>query len=568
MSETKSDKGSPYPKAGEVLEGKYEIQRVLGQGAMGAVMRATHKLRKAPVALKFMSPDVMDKPGIVDRFLNEGVAASRIDSEHVVTVYDVSKMPSGVPYMVMEYLEGEDLEELLESEGTPWIQDIPRCIYFVLQVLRGLQVAHRVGIVHRDLKPANCFVVTKDGQPDFVKIVDFGISKLEQDDGVELTQAGSALGTPLYMSPEQARNPKGVDARTDIYSAAVILYELLGGRPPFIPESGTISELFMMLATADPPPLTDIRPDLPPGLWDVVRYGMQKKPDERFQTVAHLAEALAPYADWRSDHVLQQMLRRAPGGESRYPPPPGVPTLVDTHQHGERPSAPGYGQGADTTNDPDARPPGYVTNVERTRQGMPMPGSMVPATAQSPTDGSRPGAATATPAVVVVSDAGSRTQAEVAAALGGQKDSLLGVANTVDGTIDRVAPTVPMGPAKKGMSPALLVGAVVAVGGLGVLAWAFSQGDQDAAAQPPITTTAESPVPPSEPSAATTAEPSATAVASASAEAAASATSAASASASSVPTPKTVATSRPVPRATATTTATRAPKRSDVDISE
>ncbi|RLB64095.1 MAG: hypothetical protein DRI90_05465, partial [Deltaproteobacteria bacterium] len=124
-----------YPKPGEVLEGKYEIQRVLGTGAMGAVFRATHLLRKAPVALKFMSPAIMDKPGIVDRFLNEGVAASQIDSEHVVRVLDVSKLPNGQPYLVLEYLEGEDLSELLERELAGDIIDVERCVYVVLQIL-------------------------------------------------------------------------------------------------------------------------------------------------------------------------------------------------------------------------------------------------------------------------------------------------------------------------------------------------------------------------------------------------------------------------------------------------
>ncbi|MBW2457554.1 MAG: protein kinase [Deltaproteobacteria bacterium] len=326
-----------YPKPGEVVEGKYEIQRVLGTGAMGAVFRATHLLRKAPVALKFMSPAIMDKPGIVDRFLNEGVAASQIDSAHVVKVLDVSKLPNGQPYLVLEYLEGEDLGELLERETSADILSVARCVFIVLQILRGLQVAHRVDVIHRDMKPANCFVVRKDGEPDFIKIVDFGISKLKAPggDGLQLTADGAALGTPLYMSLEQARNPKDVDARADLYSVAAILYEMLSGVPPFVPESGAYGELLLMLGSDEPQSLEEARGDLPEGFWGVVYKGLAKQADDRYQSAAEMAEALAPYADGRADHVLKQLLRRAASGVSIFPPHPGPPTEVDE----ERPSA-------------------------------------------------------------------------------------------------------------------------------------------------------------------------------------------------------------------------------------
>jgi len=326
-----------YPKPGEVVEGKYEIQRVLGTGAMGAVFRATHLLRKAPVALKFMSPAIMDKPGIVDRFLNEGVAASQIDSEHVVKVLDVSKLPNGQPYLVLEYLEGEDLSERLEREPPGATMTVERCVFMVLQILRGLQVAHRVDIIHRDMKPANCFIVQKDGQPDFIKIVDFGISKLKAPggDGLQLTADGAALGTPLYMSLEQARNPKEVDSRADLYAVAAILYEMLGGTPPFVPESGAYGELLLMLGSEEPRSLETMRGDLPAGLWDVVHKGLAKKPEDRYQSAAEMAEALAPYADERADHVLRQLLQRTSHGVSLFPPRPGPPTEVDE----ERPSA-------------------------------------------------------------------------------------------------------------------------------------------------------------------------------------------------------------------------------------
>lgn len=318
-----------YPQPGDVLEGKYEIQRVLGAGAMGAVVRATHVLRKAPVALKFMSPEIMQVPGVVERFLNEGVAASQIDSDHVVKVLDVSRLDNGTPYLVMEYLEGEDLRELLAREGRPGLFDVPRCVHFVLQILRGLQVAHRAGIVHRDMKPANCFILQKDGEPDFLKLVDFGISKVQQPDAIQLTNAGASLGTPLYMSPEQARSPRDVDSRSDLYAAAVILYELLSGSPPFVPESGTLSELLIRLGTEEPESIEITRTDLPAGLWNAIYHGLAKNPNDRYQNAAEMAEALAHFADGRSTGVLKKLLARAQSGLSQYPPAAGPPTQVD-----------------------------------------------------------------------------------------------------------------------------------------------------------------------------------------------------------------------------------------------
>jgi serine/threonine-protein kinase len=303
------DQTSGYPLTGEIIDQKYRIERLLGAGGMGAVVEATHLLRRAPVALKFMSPQLVHDPAVVERFLNEGVAASRINNEHVVTVLDVSKLPSGQPYLVMEYLEGRDLAQLLKHEGNPGLPDVPRCVHFVLQVLRGLQVAHDAGIIHRDLKPANCLVVERDGEPDFLKIVDFGISKVKNE-GLNLTKVGSALGTPLYVSPEQARDPASVDARGDLYSVSVILYELLSGKTPFYPASGQLSELFMALATQDPQPLETLRGDLPPGLDAAVLRGLAKHPDDRFVSAADMAAAIAPFGDERSERVVRQMLHR------------------------------------------------------------------------------------------------------------------------------------------------------------------------------------------------------------------------------------------------------------------
>jgi serine/threonine-protein kinase len=309
---------SPYPSQGDVIDGKYQIDRMLGEGGMGAVAKAIHLLRRAPVALKFMSPNVMAIPQAVERFLNEGVAASQIDSDHVVHIFDVGKLPSGSPYLVMEYMEGHDIAEVLAREGKPGIET-QRAIYFVVQALRGLQVAHDAGIIHRDMKPSNCFVINKEGEPDFVKLLDFGISKVGQGKSASLTQTNSALGTPLYMSPEQAKSPRDVDLRSDLYSVGVILYELLTGVTPFTSESGEFTEILFKLFTTDPPPIRSLRPDLPPELAAVVHKALARDPNQRYSSAADFAMALEPWADARAVHVIQRLRAHQPGRGSQLP---------------------------------------------------------------------------------------------------------------------------------------------------------------------------------------------------------------------------------------------------------
>lgn len=306
--------GAPYPAKGEIIDGKYEVQNILGEGGMGAVAKATHLLRRAPVALKFLSPSVLVTPGAVERFLNEAVAASQIDSAHVVTIYDVGKLPSGAPYLVMEFLEGRDLAMVLELIGGP--VETPRAIHFVLQILRAMQAAHAVGIIHRDLKPANCFAIHRDGDDDFIKLFDFGISKIQkagETKSASLTRTNSALGTPLYMSPEQAKSPRSVDTRTDLYSTAVILYELLTCCTPYYSEAGELTEILFKLFTQDPTPILNVRPDLPPALAEAIHKCLARDLDTRPPTAADMAELLAPFADDRSKLILDRI---------RHPPPP------------------------------------------------------------------------------------------------------------------------------------------------------------------------------------------------------------------------------------------------------
>ena len=311
---------SPYPAAGEVIDGKYQLERVLGEGGMGCVARAYHLLLRAPVALKFMNPQFMTFPGAVERFINEGIASKKIKSDHVVPVDDVGKLPSGAPYLVMPCLEGMDLADLLARDGIPGLPT-HRAVHFTLQILRGLQAAHAAAIIHRDMKPSNCFVVKHDGEDDFVRILDFGISKVVEPGSASLTQTNSALGTPLYMSPEQARSPRDVDGRSDIYSVGVILYELLTGHTPFFSESGEFTEILFKLFTADPPPVQSTRPDIPDALAAVVHKALARETKDRYTTAGDLAEALFVFADARSAGIITRIRAFKPEQAQTMPPP-------------------------------------------------------------------------------------------------------------------------------------------------------------------------------------------------------------------------------------------------------
>lgn len=321
---TSSSIPSPYPSPGEIIDGKYQIERTLGEGGMGCVARAYHMLLRAPVALKFMNPQFVTFPGAVERFINEGIASKKIRSDHVVPVEDVGKLPSGAPYLVMPCLEGLDLADLLARDGTPGLPS-PRAVHFTLQILRGLQAAHANGIIHRDMKPSNCFVVKHDGESDFVRILDFGISKVVQPGSNSLTRTNSALGTPLYMSPEQARSPRDVDTRSDLYSVGVILYELLTGQTPFFSEDGEFTEILYKLFTTDPPPIRSKNPDVDEALATVVHHALARNPADRYTTALDMAEALAPFSDERSARLLARMRSFKPEQIVTMPPPSNMP---------------------------------------------------------------------------------------------------------------------------------------------------------------------------------------------------------------------------------------------------
>ncbi len=273
---------------------------------MGTVVRALHLVRRAPVALKFLKSEMIGVEDSAARLLREGVATSSIPSEHVVTILDVGQLPSGVPYLVMELLEGRDLAVVLRDDGNPGLP-VPRAIHFTLQVLRALQAAHVRGIIHRDLKPSNCFATVHEGEVDFIKVLDFGVSKLRMS-GEGLTQSGTVLGTFAYMAPEQALSPKDADARSDLYSVGVCFYKLLAGELPFKSDAARdVARAAIAVFEGRAIPIQRWLPDIDPALAEVIHKALSRDPEGRFSRAAEMAEALAPWADERSSVVLQRI---------------------------------------------------------------------------------------------------------------------------------------------------------------------------------------------------------------------------------------------------------------------
>jgi serine/threonine protein kinase len=283
--------------AGSVLDGKYRVERKIGEGAMGVVLQATHLGLDEAVAIKFMRPEVQMMEGTLGRFAKEAKIAARIRSEHVAKVLDVGVLEPLGPYIVMEYLEGSSLAELLEArlEGGQGPLPAERVVEYMLQACEALAAAHAIGVIHRDVKPDNLFV-TRHAGLETLKLLDFGISKagltgrvLGSD--VRTSTVSFVMGTPLYMSPEQLRSSTEIDCRTDVWSMGTVMYELLCGKPPF--REGSIPEICAAILEASPP---ELPPRCSEALKAVVMRCLEKDPAQRFQTVAELANALAPLA--------------------------------------------------------------------------------------------------------------------------------------------------------------------------------------------------------------------------------------------------------------------------------
>ncbi|HEX7603639.1 MAG TPA: serine/threonine-protein kinase, partial [Polyangiaceae bacterium] len=275
------------PELGQVLAGKYRLVRKLGEGGMGVVFEAEHMRIKQRVAIKMLLPEVLELPDVVSRFEREARAAGQLRSENTARVLDVDVSEEGMPYMVMEFLDGYDLSQILEQRAQ---LPIALAVDYVLQACSAMAEAHAAGIVHRDLKPSNLFLV--GGERGTVKVLDFGISKVENDKDNRVTATQTVVGTPLYMSPEQVRSAKHVDARTDIWALGIILYELIAGKTPF---EGNMTAAAAAICIDEPPPLTQFRQDVPPDLADHIRVCLEKDPSKRYPNVQSLAVAIAPF---------------------------------------------------------------------------------------------------------------------------------------------------------------------------------------------------------------------------------------------------------------------------------
>ncbi len=299
---------SGVPKIGDVIDGKYRVVRALGEGGMGVVFEATHLRMGQRVAIKVLKPSAARTADVLSRFDREARAACRLNGRHAARVLDVVITADHLPYMVMEYLEGRDLQCELERRR---VFPVDEAVDYVLQACRGMAEAHDIGVVHRDLKPSNLFLCD-EGDRRVVKILDFGISKI-LDEASKLTSTELTVGTPLYMSPEQVRSARTVDARTDVWALGIILYELLSGRPPWV---GSAPSVAAAIVTDPPPPLSEFRGDVPAGIQAAIERALAKKVDERFAGVRELATALTDVCPSVGDlgRVSLESARRAAAG--------------------------------------------------------------------------------------------------------------------------------------------------------------------------------------------------------------------------------------------------------------
>ena len=304
--------GRSILKVGDLLAGKYRVERLLGEGGMGVVVEAYHELLDQRVAVKLLYQDVADREA-QSRLLLEARSAAKLQSEHVARVIDVDVGGDGLPFIVMELLQGSDLCAVMDARGA-----LPRWLVvdYILQALEGLAHAHGRQIIHRDLKPSNLFLAERPDGTQIIKILDFGISKSQDGapdrKAAQLTGRATVLGSPPYMSPEQVRSPKSVDHRTDIWSIGVCMYELLTNSMPFGGEE--LQETFAQILERQPAPIRTLVGGVPEGLEEVVTRCMAKNRDQRFADVGELAKALVPFGSGafiQSAERIQATLARA-----------------------------------------------------------------------------------------------------------------------------------------------------------------------------------------------------------------------------------------------------------------
>lgn len=305
---------------GQVISGKYKLLRLLGDGGMGAVYEAEHVRLGTRVAIKVLHSDLARRTGLIDRFLQEARVSAQIRSPHVVQVTDVDSTPDGVAYLVMELLQGEPLSSLEKRERK---LSVKMAGEYTLQILEALEAAHSLGVVHRDLKPDNVFV-TFSGTKPVLKLIDFGIAKLKKSEAAgapqkNLTVAGMMMGTAEYMAPEQAYSATDVDARADLYSVGVMLYEMLSGEPPVRGEDPRV--VVLKVERGEVTPLVHVAPDVPPELAGLVHRAMAPRPELRFSSAAAMRIALEAIMSGKrppTAHQLAEPLAApAPAGPPR-----------------------------------------------------------------------------------------------------------------------------------------------------------------------------------------------------------------------------------------------------------
>ncbi len=283
------------PLLGKVVSDRYRVIKKLGEGGMGAVYLVEHVFIEKRVALKVLAPELSRKADLTARFLQEAKSASRIGHENVIDISDFGQSPEGWVYFAMEYLQGQDLGQVVRAEGAiPWRRARP----IILQVCKALGAAHAKGIVHRDMKPENVFLIERGGRSDFVKLLDFGIAKVQSADGEgpKLTQTGMIFGTPEYMAPEQAEG-KACDQRADIYAVGCVIHHLIVGEPPFQAENFVGMLTKHLLEQPKPPSVRQPSFGITPQMDALVLKALAKKPEERFQSMAELMASVEAIAD-------------------------------------------------------------------------------------------------------------------------------------------------------------------------------------------------------------------------------------------------------------------------------